>query len=94
VFDYGNLTCYQKVTVIVKNPNIEIRAKLPAGINTKQCQNPNVLNSKQKVCASRKVENTLPILAKPLVVFLLLVIAIACRSVDKLGKRTAQILFK
>ena len=48
VFDFGNLTCYQKVTVIVENPNIEIRAKLPAGINTKQCQNPNVLNSKQK----------------------------------------------
>jgi hypothetical protein len=29
VFDFGNLTCYQKGTVIVENPNIEIR-------NTKQ----------------------------------------------------------
>ena len=41
VFDFGNLTCHQKVTSIVENPNIEIR-------NPKQCQNPNVLNSKQK----------------------------------------------
>jgi hypothetical protein len=31
----------------LQNPNIEIRAKLPAGINTKQYQNPNVLNSKK-----------------------------------------------
>ena len=41
VLDFGNLTCHQKVTSIVENPNIEIR-------NPKQCQNPNVLNSKQK----------------------------------------------
>jgi len=41
VLGFGNVTCHQKVTSIVENPNIEIR-------NQKQCQNPNVLNSKQK----------------------------------------------
>ncbi len=39
MFDFGNLTCYQKVTVIVENPNIEIR-------NPKQIQNSNLKCSK------------------------------------------------
>jgi len=32
---------------LCKNPNIEIRAKLSAGINPKQYQKPNVRNSKE-----------------------------------------------
>jgi len=38
---------------------------------------------KQRECANRDEENILPVLAKTLVVFLLLVIAIGCRSTDK-----------
>jgi len=38
---------------------------------------------KQRECANRNEENILSVLAKPLVVFLLLVVAVGCRSIDK-----------
>jgi hypothetical protein len=38
---------------------------------------------KQRECANRNKENILSVLTKTLVVFLLLVMAIGCRSIDK-----------
>jgi len=38
---------------------------------------------KQRECANRRGKDTLTILAKPLVVFLLLIVVIGCRSIDK-----------
>ena len=46
---------------------------------------------KLRGCANRNEENILPILAKPLVVLLLLVIAISCRSIEKHTTLSAEL---
>ncbi len=46
---------------------------------------------KQRECANRNEENILAVLAKPLFVFLLLVIAISCRSIDKHTPLSAEL---